>query len=722
MNRPTAPHVDSRRAFLAEDYADWSASQLLTHFQTRRNVHYFPRKPGKAKHLAAAGRILDNVFVLNNEIHVLSEPLDWRHNPSADQEWAILLHKFYYLRELALAYDYTRDERYAAKWVALLDGWMVDIPAGYIDSQVTGRRLQQWLLAFWYFVADLRSASVSADFLARFLESVQVQTDYLIRHLTAEGNHRTLELTAVFFISVCFPELAGAAQWRQQATGQLLANMRQDLLADGVHRELSSDYHHTVLKNYLRVAELAALNGIELPSDYHDFIRLALRFSVYVHKPDGAIPAISDGDANSYLSLLKSAGQLYPNPQLEFVWTRGEQGSAPTERSRLFPRSGYSILRGDWNAQPFSDGFYLFFDCGPLGFGSHGHYDLLNIEAAAFGRSLVVDPGRYTYSEASNDGINWRHAFKGTAAHNTVMVDGRDQARYRCGRPEGREPRAEVLDFVSCPGFDFARGRAISPEYPAVHERAVYFAIDDYWVVCDFLTSEQPHRYDLNFHLAPQALNACQTRVSADGILIHSPNLLLAQPHAQNLSTEIVPGFVSPEYGRKLAAPVVRFTQDGSGAAVFQTVLLPFRDRAPEVTVSRPEVFDRNVPVSRVYACALSLEFATAGLRHRDELLLARQPAVDEYQMGDIRCRTRVLFVRRNASGAIRQLNADGLESLTIGSARVWPRGAGECRLSFRENHLHVWRGETLVASARGDWDALTHAGVIERAAENRPC
>jgi hypothetical protein len=57
----------------------------------------------------------------------------------------------------------------------------------------------------------------------------------------------------------------------------------------------------------------------------------------------------------------------------------------------------------------------------------------------ARGRPLVVDPGRYTYSE---HGANLRRWFKGTAAHSTVCVDGLDQTPYRRGKPRGRSPRA----------------------------------------------------------------------------------------------------------------------------------------------------------------------------------------------------------------------------------------------------------------------------------------
>jgi len=55
------------------------------------------------------------------------------------------------------------------------------------------------------------------------------------------------------------------------------------------------------------------------------------------------------------------------------------------------------------------------------------------LEIAALGKSLIIDPGRYTYSEHPP---NLRHWFKGTAAHNTVCVDRLDQVAYRRGKPK----------------------------------------------------------------------------------------------------------------------------------------------------------------------------------------------------------------------------------------------------------------------------------------------
>jgi hypothetical protein len=52
-----------------------------------------------------------------------------------------------------------------------------------------------------------------------------------------------------------------------------------------------------------------------------------------------------------------------------------------------------------------------------------------------------VDPGRYTYSEAGE--VNWRVHFRGTAAHNTVCVDGRNQTRYAPKADQGASRHAQ---------------------------------------------------------------------------------------------------------------------------------------------------------------------------------------------------------------------------------------------------------------------------------------
>jgi hypothetical protein len=54
----------------------------------------------------------------------------------------------------------------------------------------------------------------------------------------------------------------------------------------------------------------------------------------------------------------------------------------------------------------------------------HSHSDVLSFVCRRGGTELLVDSGAYTYLA----GPEWRDRFRGSAAHNTVRVDGKDQA------------------------------------------------------------------------------------------------------------------------------------------------------------------------------------------------------------------------------------------------------------------------------------------------------
>ena len=139
---------------------------------------------------------------------------------------------------------------------------------------------------------------------------------------------------------------------------------------------------------------------------------------------------------------------------------------AAAGRAASFPDGGYHVQRSGWGRASARSrtSFFLIFDCGPLGEGGHGHYDLLSVEVAAAGGPLLVDPGRFTYSEGPP---NLRRWFKGTAAHNTVCVDGRDQTAYRRGKPKGPVARGRCSsdsahpDSTSCAASP--RARATTP-------------------------------------------------------------------------------------------------------------------------------------------------------------------------------------------------------------------------------------------------------------------
>ena len=641
-------------------------ASLLAHYRSARAVHFEPVVDPEEVRPERIEGLMQGHFEFNGEFHAMADPVDWLNNPSADIEWHILLHKFYYAAGLSQAWQASGDARYVRRWEQLLDGWMRVTPPDFIAADVTGRRVQNWIYSLHGLVMHDRpgeTAPLDASFFRRLLHSIHEQIEYLCGHLTPKRNHRTLELLAICLAGAVFPEFRRAAHWREFALRETLINIQADLLADGVHCELSTDYHHLALRNWLQVRQLAASNGVAVPTAMDDALKRALEFSLHVHKPDGVAPSFSDGDARSYLPLLLQGAQLFGREDMRFVATQGLQGTPPAQRAAHFLASGYHVLRSGWPAAPeFADAQHLVFDCGPLGEGNHGHFDALSFELAANGRSLVVDPGRYTYSEAGD--TNWRVHFRGTAAHNTVCVDAQSQTRYvpKTIKQPSRHSQGSVRHKIAGPAaetslvecatgavLDLLQGRCDSHAYDAVHERCVVFVDRHYWIVSDWLRSPSVHDYALNFQLSPEA-HQQTTLLEQDCIRLRSPGLAMAQPLRSGQRTTLGAGWVSSRYGEKQPAPALRTAARGSDAD-FDTMLLPWQAGEPALLVRDMPVFGATEGETIAHALCISLPLHGA-LVH-DGWFHARGAPVRCWRIGPYQFFGRWLYWREAPDGRI---------------------------------------------------------------------
>ncbi len=200
--RAAAPALADDSVF-APAFARLSDAALLAHFRMReRPLLFVVEEPEEITPEKIAG-VMDGVFTFNGETHALGRDFDWRANPSADQEWQILLHKFYYSVGLARAFETTGGQVYLDRWRTLTASWMNQrIPADFIAADVTGRRLQNWVYAWSIFV---RSPLLPAGFHRELLVSLHRQTEVLLTILHKARNHRTLELYAILLVAIALP-------------------------------------------------------------------------------------------------------------------------------------------------------------------------------------------------------------------------------------------------------------------------------------------------------------------------------------------------------------------------------------------------------------------------------------------------------------------------------------------------------------------------------------
>lgn len=534
----------------------------------------------------ALADVLHHRFSSNGETYSLGTEIDWLKNPSQDVEWHILLHKFYFAPGLARQYCQSGNVRYRDCFESLIRGWIDQTPPGFIATDVTARRIQNWIYA-WHLFTQQDASEFGTNFEEVFIHSLVEQVNYVCDNLAAKRNHRTLELYAIFLAAVAFPDFDNGGRWRRLAVEEMLRNIQTDLLPDGVHCELSTDYHHIVLRSYLLFYRLAKMNGIVLPMDISSQLCRALDFAMHIHRPDGKIPALSDSDSRSFLELLSWGADLFGRKDYDFVATSGARGEPPASTHSFFGDSGYAILRSPWrNSERFADARYLVFDCGPIGAGNHGHLDALNVEIAAYGKPLIVDPGRYTYDEQRE--FNWRARFRQSSAHNTITVDHCNQAIYRrCGskyKIQDPRPACTIAKVDLREDIPYLHGFVESPNYDAVHHRHIWFPDNRYWVILDRILAEEVHHYELRYQLTPLALGNLEWKSHEAGREIFSPGITLLIAQESPLVYE-EKSFVSCRYGIKRTAPRVCAVASGADQS-FLTLLYPNHGSAPEMQVS----------------------------------------------------------------------------------------------------------------------------------------
>jgi len=153
--------------------------------------------------------------------------------------------------------------------------------------------------------------------------------------------------------------------------------------------------------------------------------------------------------------LKAASGRFYEDA----LWLLGSEGlrsfealapQPPAAASRALPASGYWVLRSGWS----STADYACVDCGEQAAGMrtdavpnsmHGHADCLSLVAFLGGQRVLVDSGLYSY----NAGGEWESHFRETAAHTTIKVDGRDQARHIGKMAWSHSYRAAAEDWHS---------------------------------------------------------------------------------------------------------------------------------------------------------------------------------------------------------------------------------------------------------------------------------
>lgn len=301
----------------------------------------------------------------------------------------------------------------------------------------------------WMQQLAARAPRLEADFAAATGASLAGQIAFLARNIEADigGNHLIKNIKALLWAGRFF---AGprARRWHDLGLKLLRRALDEQILPDGFHYERSPAYHGQVFADLLEIDHVLDDRELLAPG----LARMA--------------QVVADAAHGDGLPALFNDGGLH-------------MAYAPAELLRLraaAPRPRFSFPDGGLHGARIGKAC-LIVDCGAMGpdqLMAHAHGDMLSFELSWGGQRLIVDPGVVEYNPGP------RRAYsRATAAHNSIAVDGRDQADFFGSFRVGRRGRGRLLDIDLDPSRPFRLsgthdGYAHLPGAPR-HERTFRF-------------------------------------------------------------------------------------------------------------------------------------------------------------------------------------------------------------------------------------------------------
>jgi uncharacterized heparinase superfamily protein len=322
------------------------------------------------------------------------------------------------------------------------------------------------------------------------LTSLRLQTLALEARLETHllANHLIKNIKALLFAGALL-DAPESSRWWSKGEELLGRELGEQVLPDGGHFERSPMYHAEVLEDLLDLQALAEAcgRGGNCAQPLSQRVTGMANFLHSIMHPDGDIPLLND----AALGIARPARDL-----LRRVGLSVEVSSSSRAEVTILPETGYGVVR-----DPGSESC-LIFDCGPLGPDyqpGHGHCDVLSYELSLRGRRLVVDTGVSTYEPCTA-----RHYERSTTAHNTLRIDGEEQAEIWASFRVGRRPRVGRLEGGEIRDFHFVRGAHYAYQARGViHSRAIVLTPRKCWVVIDSLSGKGKHLVESFIHFHP---------------------------------------------------------------------------------------------------------------------------------------------------------------------------------------------------------------------------
>ena len=533
---------------------------------------------------------------------------------SAKHVWEV--NRMQFMLHIAMLYKNSGNGKYLDLFRYHLTSWKNENPymvgVNWYSNIEVNLRLICWYFCWQVLDVDGVCADIAKE--PTFKEFVRdvwrpliyEHAEYSYNHpsLCSSANNHLISEYAGLFVAACGWDIPNRKARLEYAKAGLEREILTQNTAEGVNREEAAEYIQFIDDFFLIAAVVGRRAGVEFSEAYNkrlhsmaDYMNAMLdcncNYPMYGDGDDGfVLRPDSGGHFNNFKSLLSSFAVYFEDASFKragVMWDEknellfGYEGRKKflmlptvnagflTDGNRFFPESGHFIFR---RAEGIAgSGFcetYLHFDAAPLGFlsiAAHAHADALSFILHVDGFPVVVDPGTFTYHTQKD----LRAYFVSTIAHNTVCVNGKNQANQAGPTMWLNHYKAKVVSCDEKSGEVVATHNGYASDGVS-HLRKIQFNRDkNEFMIVDTLRCEKVATVEIPFHLHPE------TTVRLDGRMV-----ALDVPGARRVMIELDEkltytvrddGWYSEHFGEKVPMQYLYAKTECKGDAVFVTKL-----------------------------------------------------------------------------------------------------------------------------------------------------
>ncbi|MHB8203727.1 MAG: heparinase II/III family protein [Desulfomonilaceae bacterium] len=532
-----------------------------------------------------------------------------KNHPDFDIKWLWELERLQFLLWLGAAWKLTGDNNFAAVAQKILETWFQSIsyPYGVEWSSNLEVGLRLLSISRCHFMC-MDSPSWNQEFLSKlsaweYLHATHLREELTLHHTI--GNHQLGEASSLLWFAIVTSSLSEASTWRNYALKIINRIIPNLIFSDGVYVEQSTSYLKFVAEFVLPLICLNSVSGIGFVDANIKRIISSLEFIQSISNCGKETPMIGDSDSGSAIGwrlspywdfswLLAAGSTLLDAPRLaigierfpaEAFLNTGLEGL--NKFDSIVRRSGKHILSQSIKSDSYVDFpvggyhvstdsyFHLIFDSGPLGiypgFG-HGHADALAILLNVKNRPVVIDSGTMRYNTAPEV----RGYFRKTYSHNTLVVDGRNQAEVLDTFKWGSDYSVKWNDTIARDGYRLFSGLLFSGSF--MHQRMVLHVLEKGLIILDRTHSENNIAIEGHLHFAPDIM---LKPTGVNNFLVTCGNELIEVILPQSStycgivkgSENPMLGWYSENYGEMVPTGCLKFCSAGSNGVELVTVI-----------------------------------------------------------------------------------------------------------------------------------------------------